>query len=419
MPSFSGPMIAILMLLPSLNSCVNPWIYIYFNPNLVSSFCSLFTRRTSSNSNLHSIGGGAGGAGGGHGGAGGGAGTGAAGGKNSNGSGTTAGGKGGKEGGGNGGGGHGRASSGAATIHGHRTLTKMLTNDSGECSNSVDSRSMRDNNSRLDLLSAARETQQFGSSGGGGGGSGGHARSASASFRPGSHQQQQPHQQMKSCGTGTNISVECDNNSNVTTSTTITNNNNCNNTANKLQPVTSASSAVNQANANNPQQKEQQHSSPPYGSTANHTHTPHPNNHPHHHSAHHYSSNMSSMSNLNEESATDTVATFESTVTLSTNSTVTTAGGGGGGTLLRHHHTAHPQGRPLSCKSKSNGVVGHSGSTSVKGGGARKPRRRISIQLDKMWSKFSAPNKRASLTNSSQIGLYHSKHSAEQFIVWN
>lgn len=81
MPSFSGPMIAILMLLPSLNSCVNPWIYIYFNPNLVSSFCSLFTRRTSSNSNLHSIGGGAGGAGGGHGGAGGGAGTGAAGGK--------------------------------------------------------------------------------------------------------------------------------------------------------------------------------------------------------------------------------------------------------------------------------------------------------------------------------------------------
>lgn len=42
-----GPVIAILMLLPSLNSCVNPWIYIYFNPNLITLFCQFFRRKSS------------------------------------------------------------------------------------------------------------------------------------------------------------------------------------------------------------------------------------------------------------------------------------------------------------------------------------------------------------------------------------
>lgn len=35
------------MLLPSLNSCVNPWIYIYFNPNLITLFCQFFRRKSS------------------------------------------------------------------------------------------------------------------------------------------------------------------------------------------------------------------------------------------------------------------------------------------------------------------------------------------------------------------------------------
>lgn len=38
--------------MPSLNSCVNPWIYMFFNPNLVTSFFSMFKRK-SSKSNLN------------------------------------------------------------------------------------------------------------------------------------------------------------------------------------------------------------------------------------------------------------------------------------------------------------------------------------------------------------------------------
>nr|XP_027194800.1 probable serine/threonine-protein kinase DDB_G0282963 [Dermatophagoides pteronyssinus] len=51
-PIYSGPIIAILMLLPSLNSCVNPWIYIYFNPNLITLFCQFFKRKSSSDEPL-------------------------------------------------------------------------------------------------------------------------------------------------------------------------------------------------------------------------------------------------------------------------------------------------------------------------------------------------------------------------------
>ena len=40
------------MLLPSLNSCVNPWIYIYFNPNLITLFCQFFKRKSSSDEPL-------------------------------------------------------------------------------------------------------------------------------------------------------------------------------------------------------------------------------------------------------------------------------------------------------------------------------------------------------------------------------
>lgn len=348
-------MIAILMLLPSLNSCVNPWIYIYFNPNLVSSFVSLFTRRTSSNSNLHSIGGGGGAV---------------AGGKNSNSGTTTAGitGKGGRV-------------AGANTLQGHQRLTKMLTNDSAECSNSVDSRSMQGNNSRLDLLTAAKETQQFGKGGGG------HTRSASNTFRPGSHQQ------IKSCGTGTEISLDCD--TKKTTMTTVTTSTfTTNNTCNKLEPVSVSSTAFNDASGSNNQHE---HSLSAYNNAVNHSHHLNQTNHLH------VSSNMSSMSNLNEESGAETVATYESTVTLNTNSTVTTAGRGCN--LLCQK--PHPQGRLL----KSKSVV-----ASVHQVKVRKPRRRISIQLDKMWSKISAPNKRSSPANSSQIDLYQSKHS-EQFIV--
>lgn len=301
----TGPMIAILMLLPSLNSAVNPWIYLYFNPNLVSSFCSLFTRKSSSNSNLQSVGG-----------------------KNSGATIGTNCSKGGRTVG--------------TTICGHRTLTKMLTNDSGECSNSADSRSMRDN-SRLDLISAAKETQ---------GAHGRHARSVSSNFRP------VPHiQQMKSCGTPTDISVVAsveDTNSTVTTVTQ---------SINKLQPT-------------------------PVGN--------HLDGH------HHLPSNLSSMSNLNEE--TDTVATYESTVTLSTNSTVTTAGG----SLCHQRH------------SKSKSAMVASGAHSGK---VHKPRRRISIQLDKMWNKLATSNRRSSPTSSSpQVGLYHNSTqpcltNSEQFTV--
>lgn len=37
------------MLLASLNSCVNPWIYIYFNPNLITLFCQFFHRKSNAN----------------------------------------------------------------------------------------------------------------------------------------------------------------------------------------------------------------------------------------------------------------------------------------------------------------------------------------------------------------------------------
>jgi hypothetical protein len=41
-----GPIIAVLMLLPSLNSCVNPWIYLYFNQNLVSALREFCCRKS-------------------------------------------------------------------------------------------------------------------------------------------------------------------------------------------------------------------------------------------------------------------------------------------------------------------------------------------------------------------------------------
>lgn len=356
---FTGPMIAILMLLPSLNSCVNPWIYIYFNPNLVSSFVSLFTRRTSSNSNLHSIGGGGGV-------------TGGIGGKNSNSGGTTTAGNAGKSG----------RLIGTNNLQGHQRLTKMLTSDSAECSNSMDSRSMQGNNSRLDLLTAAKETQQFGKGGV-------HGRSVLSSFRPGTHQQ------MKSCCTGTDMSVDCDTKS--TTMTTVTMSTTTNNGCSKLESVSASSTAFNDAAGNNDQHQP---------SLAAHSNTVSLNHQPNHL---HVNSNMSSMSNLNEESGaeTETMATYESTVTLNTNSTVTTAGRGCSLLCQQPTYPTHPQGRLL----KSKSVVASVHSVKV-----RKPRRRISIQLDKMWSKIAAPNKRSSLTNSSQIDLYQSRHS-EQFTV--
>ncbi|XP_054159922.1 oxytocin receptor-like [Oppia nitens] len=47
---WTGPMIAILMLLPSLNSCVNPWIYLYFNQNLVSALTHCLSAKSMSDS---------------------------------------------------------------------------------------------------------------------------------------------------------------------------------------------------------------------------------------------------------------------------------------------------------------------------------------------------------------------------------
>lgn len=86
------------MLLPSLNSCVNPWIYIYFNPNLVTLFCQFFKRRPSPNS----------------------------------------------------GNSYRKNYPGGRKFCSHRGLHKKLTNDSADYTNSMDSRSIRDV-SRLDL----------------------------------------------------------------------------------------------------------------------------------------------------------------------------------------------------------------------------------------------------------------------------
>ncbi|XP_025017409.1 vasopressin V2 receptor-like [Tetranychus urticae] len=47
-----GPLITIAMLLPSLNSCVNPWIYLFFNRNLLSTLDKLFCY-CSTNTNIN------------------------------------------------------------------------------------------------------------------------------------------------------------------------------------------------------------------------------------------------------------------------------------------------------------------------------------------------------------------------------
>lgn len=52
---YIGPMVAIVMLLPSLNSCVNPWIYLTFNTKLYGAWKAMFLcRQSAENDNRYS-----------------------------------------------------------------------------------------------------------------------------------------------------------------------------------------------------------------------------------------------------------------------------------------------------------------------------------------------------------------------------